>query len=210
MRAATRGVFFSRSGLDFFVRFSYNMVYIRASMQTANGGNMDKLNKTIKGYFTAALISTCLFVIGIPMIILGATGITPLSWLNKLIMILGIAFTAGDFYATPLLWITYGNARALLVLVSAIERMGISSVDALASHTRLTPEDIRAKLDLCFEKGYLTDFIRDGDTLRRQDPEGELHTMVCPACAARFDFRGEAGKCPWCGTVSFYKGGDEK
>ena len=67
---------------------------------------------------------------------------------------------------------------------------------------RLDADAVRAKIDLCFVKGYLEGYIRDGDTLRRPNPEGELHSVVCPACAARFEFRGESGKCPWCGTVT--------
>ena len=161
---------------------------------------MKKLNSQIKKAMIAAIAVTVLFVAGLPVLLLGTSKAFAVEGINTLFLVSGIVLLAGGFYATPILWIVYGGKRELLGIVSAIENQGLSTVEALASHTRLDADAVRAKLDLCFSKGYLDGYIRDGDTLRRPNPEGELHSVICPACAARFEFRGESGKCPWCGT----------
>lgn len=164
---------------------------------------MKKLDSQIQKYLIAAIVVSILFAAGLPVLLLGTSGG------NTFLLVLGIVLLAGGFYATPILWVVYGGKRELRSFVSAIEERGLSTVEQLASHTRLDADAVRAKIDLCFSKGYLEGYIRDGDTLRRPNPEGELHSVVCPACAARFEFRGESGKCPWCGTVTLADDGEK-
>lgn len=164
---------------------------------------MKKLDSQIQKYLIAAIVVSILFAAGLPVLLLGTSGE------NTFLLVLGIVLLAGGFYATPILWVVYGGKRELRSFVSAIEEGGLSTVERLASHTRLDADAVRAKIDLCFAKGYLEGYIRDGDTLRRPNPEGELHSVVCPACAARFEFRGESGKCPWCGTVTLTDDGEK-
>lgn len=166
---------------------------------------MKKLNSEIRHMLIAAIVVTVLFVAGLPVLLLGTSKAFAVAGVNTLFLVTGIVLLAGGFYATPILWVLYGGKRELLGFVSAIENRGLSTLEALASHTRLDADAVRAKIDLCFEKGYLDGYIRDGDTLRRPNPEGELHSVICPACAARFEFRGESGKCPWCGTLYVVK-----
>ena len=170
---------------------------------------MQKAEHTVKSLLIAALISSVLFVVGIPMIILGASGAFSATGVNRLFLIAGIVFTAGCFYGMPILWITYGNARELKRVVFAVEVQRLYTVERLSAHLNLTPEITRAKLDACFEKGYFPGFIREGDTLSPLSdtkPENELHSVECPSCSARFTFSGGSGKCPYCGTVYIWNG----
>ena len=170
---------------------------------------MKKLNSQIQKLLITGIVVSVLFAAGLPLLLLGATGAFSSSGVNTLFLVLGIVLLVGGFYATPILWVAYGGKRELRGFVSAIEDKGLSTVEQLTSHTRLDADTVRAKIDLCFAKGYLPDFVREGDTLVRRNPEGELHSVVCPSCAARFDFRGESGKCPWCGTVYVVKDSKE-
>lgn len=163
---------------------------------------MKKLNSEIQRLLIAAIVVSVLFAAGLPVLLLGTSHTFTSQGVNTLFLVSGIVLLAGGFYATPVLWVTYGGKRELRGFLSAIENQGLSTVEKLASHTRLDADAVRAKLDLCFAKGYLDGYVREGDVLTRPNPEGELHSVVCPACAARFEFRGESGKCPWCGTVT--------
>ncbi len=169
---------------------------------------MKKAEHTVKSLLIAALIASGLFVVGIPMIVLGASGTFAAGWVNRLILITGIVFTAGCFYGMPILWIAYGNARELKRIVFAVEVQRLYTVERLAAHLNLSPEITRAKLNACFEKGFFSGFIREGDTLtpiRDETAENALHSVECPACSARFVFEGSSGKCPYCGTVTIWQ-----
>lgn len=169
------------------------------------GINMEKVNRSVRSTFLAALLSTLLFVIGIPMLIIGATHTEAWGAGGTALMIAGIVFSAADFYAAPILWVTYGNRRTLSRVVFGVEKQGLTTVERLASHLRVKEDDARSQLDVCFAKGYLDDYVRDGDTIKKivpaQDPDEVEHDVECPSCAAKFTYRGAAGKCPYCGTV---------
>ena len=76
---------------------------------------MDKLKKDLKILLIFAVLSSVLLVTGIPMIIVGAgNGLT-------VVMVLGIVFTAVNFYACPLLWVFYGDMHIHKRIVFAIE-----------------------------------------------------------------------------------------
>lgn len=166
---------------------------------------MKKINGSIRRLLLAAFVSTVLFVVGIPALIIGATHTDAWGAGGTALMVAGIAAVAVDFYAAPLLWIAYGNRRTLARVVLGVEKQGLNTVARLASHLRIKEDDARGYLDACFEKGYLDDYVRDGDTIRKfvpeQDPDEVEHDVECPSCAAKFTYRGASGKCPYCGTV---------
>lgn len=167
---------------------------------------MKQIDRTIRILFWFALVWSVLMAVGIPLIIFGASA--P-EWLPvpTLWLVLGIAFTGGGFYGVPILWVTYGAKRELRGFVYAVEVLGLRDVAGLASHLRRTEDEVRAKLDVCLEKGYFPNLIRDGDCLtepKRQKPqtppEEAVHDVVCPCCNARFTYRGARGVCPYCGV----------
>ncbi len=165
---------------------------------------MKKIEQSLRIHFAFALTWSVLMVVGIPLIIFGAS--KP-QWLPlpTLFLVLGIVFSGGGFYGVPLLWVTYGAKRELRGLIYAVEILGLREVPQLASHLRKPEEDVRAKLDVCLNKGYFPALIRDGDRLvepiPQKDPEEEFHDVVCPCCGAPFTYRGTHGICPYCGIA---------
>lgn len=171
---------------------------------------MEKVDRSLRRTLAAALISSILLVVGIPMLVIGATHLGAWGAGGIVLMVVGIVLAAVDFYAMPLLWVAYGSRRVLAQVVFCIERRGLSTVERLASHLRAKEDDVRSWLDACFQKGYLDDYVRAGDTVTRlvpaPDPTETEHDAECPSCAARFTYRGVSGRCPYCGTVCREKG----
>ena len=168
---------------------------------------MEKIDRTIRKLFRFALVWSVLMAVGVPMIVFGAVG--P-DWLPvpTLWLVLGIAFSGGGFYGVPILWVTYGAKRELRGFVYAVEVLGLRQVPALASHLRRSEDEVRAKVDVCLEKGYFPMLIRDGDNLveavRREKAvpaEDAVHDVTCPCCNAHFSYRGDRGVCPYCGVA---------
>lgn len=165
---------------------------------------MKKIEQSLHIHFAFALACSILMVLGVPMIVCGAT--KP-DWLPlpTLFLILGIILSGGGFYGVPILWTTYGARRELRVLIYAVEVLELRDVAALSSHLRKPAEEVRTKLDTCLSQGYLPRLYREGDRLieptRRQNPADENHDAVCPCCSAHFTYRGTRGICPYCGVA---------
>lgn len=164
---------------------------------------MKKIEQALRIHFAFALAWSVLLVVGIPLIIFGAS--KP-EWLPlpTLFLVLGIVFSGGGFYGVPILWVTYGAKRELRGIVYAVEVLGLRDVAKLSSHLRKPEEDVRAKLDLCLSKGYLPLLIRNGDRLVEPgflDEEEALHDVFCTCCNAHFTYRGARGVCPYCGVT---------
>lgn len=158
---------------------------------------METIAKSTRKSLILALTFSVLFVIGIPMIPLGA--------INKIwaVMIAGIVFVAAGFYGTPLLWIGFGNKCGLKRLVYAVEREHLYTVAELSEQLSKKPKEIRSMLDTCFNRRYLTGYRRAGDELvlnERKAQTDELHPVECPSCGAKFSFKGTDGACPYCRT----------
>lgn len=156
---------------------------------------METINKATRAMLIAAVVCSVLFVAGIPMIVLGAV--------NKLwpVMVLGIVFTGGGFYATPLLWVGYGGKVTLKRLVYAIEAEHIYTVPELAEQLSKRPKEIRGLLDTCFNKRYLAGYKRAGDTLVLNEGKALAdaeHAAECPYCGAKFSYKGTDAVCPYC------------
>lgn len=116
----------------------------------------------------------------------------------------GIALLAVGFYGTPIGWTTsYLPARALARVVSAVTQEHLYTVGGIAAQLSMSEKEVRALLDTCFRRQYLTGLRREGDTLllNENTPLGKevLHAQ-CPACGARFSYTRESAFCPYCGT----------
>ncbi len=157
-----------------------------------------RLQKSKKAYFTMALVSSILFVVGIPMIVLGAV--------NKIwvVMAFGIAFTAIDFYAMPLLWVGYGNRCGYTRIVEAIVRQHISDVSVLAQQLGRPYKDTYHQVQVCMAKGYLEDYILDGNTIKANNYTpivAQQITEKCVNCGATFAYNPKnPTTCPYCST----------
>ena len=159
---------------------------------------MKQINKSATRLLVFAVLSVCLFVGGIPMIIIGAA--------NKMtaVMVLGIVFTAFDFYACPILFSIYGGVNTLKKVVKAVEIDRIYDVKNIAVQTGLNEEIVKADILKCIEKGYITGLLFDGETLRFNDnrkAERRRLRTKCLSCGAPIDYYAdESPVCPYCGA----------
>ena len=159
---------------------------------------MDKLKKDLKILLIFAVLSSVLLVTGIPMIIVGAgNGLT-------VVMVLGIVFTAVNFYACPLLWVFYGDMHIHKRIVFAIETEKLRSTPVIASQVGISVEQTEKMVRKCFEKGWLYGYVFDGTNIsvnNAKAPEDTEVFAVCPSCGASFSYRlTEPGVCPYCKT----------
>ncbi len=157
---------------------------------------MDKITKKLKTLLFVCVLVSVLFAGGIPMIPLGAANeVYP-------VMVLGIIFTGGGFFATPLLWVYYGEERSLYRIVVAVEKEHLYSVREIASQLSLNENQVRNTLTNCFRKGYLEGYIREGDEITTGEgtkPGGRTRAAECPYCGAKFTYQGRNAECPYCG-----------
>lgn len=170
--------------------------FVTMTVSRIESGSMEQMEKMIKKSFNVALTVTILFVIGIPLIPIGAV--------NKIwaLMIIGIVFTAFGFYGIPLFWISYGNKVSTKRLIFAIEVEHIYTVSQLAEQLAKPEAEVRELLNTCFQKCYLVGYRRDGDTIVLNEgvPLAEkMHTTTCPNCGATFSHKGTEAVCPFCG-----------
>ena len=156
--------------------------------------NQDKIKALI-----FALIATVLFIGGIPAIILGAGGRSPV------VMWVGIVLVVLNFYVMPIAWIQYGEKGRLVRLVSAITQEYVMKTEDLSAHLSRTADEIKADIRLCVEKGYLKGYVFDGTELRinsNRNPVYEMIPVICPNCGAKFAYkRTEQPVCPYCGLL---------
>ena len=161
---------------------------------------MEKINNKSKCLFIISIISSLLFVLGIPMIILGAVNdIT-------IVMILGIIFTAINFYAIPLLWIRYATIQNYKRLIFCIVNENIYSVEQLSLHLSLNINETKKRIQYCFGKGYLIGYLFNGTNILLNDNinhKDKLIFVQCKNCGASYTFsKQEQGFCPYCNTLN--------
>ena len=148
---------------------------------------MKMIERAVKKLFFLSMLFSVMFVAGIPMIVLGASkGIMP-------VMIIGIIFTALGFYGTPMFWVSYGGKVGLKRLVYAVTEEHLLTVQEIASQLSKSEKEVRSLLDTCFQKGYLSGFVRKGDELalnEAQAPSEKLHAAECQYCGAKFTYKG--------------------
>ena len=158
---------------------------------------MKKINAKITTLLSFAILSAILFVAGIPMIIIGA-GKMPV------VMILGIIFTAFDFYACPLLFTSLGTVKSLKRTLSAILNEHLYTTDEIAKQTGKTAEVVKRDILTCIEMEYLTGLLFDGTTLSYNDnrkADKRLLTVKCVNCGAAISYYSdESPVCPYCGA----------
>ncbi len=159
---------------------------------------MEKLNSALKKRLAISILSAFAFVGGIIMIILGAGKIPA-------VMITGIILTAFDFYACPILFVSYGSLVSLKRTVKAVSEENIYSVDKIATHTMKNPDVIKQEITKAIEKGYITGLLFDGETLSynsNRKASRSLLTAKCPNCGANVNYYSdETPICGYCGAA---------
>ena len=158
---------------------------------------MKAIQKDLRATLIFAILLSFALVGGIPAIIFGSSyGITPL-------LVIGIVCTAVGFYGTPMMWIAYSGKSALQRVVLAVTEEHLYSVDDIAAQLAQQPDDIRGKLDKCFQKRYLPGYRRDGDSIILNDGtplSQKTYKADCPYCGATYTYTADKPLCPYCGS----------
>lgn len=160
--------------------------------------NIYKINKEVKIRLLIGILISVAFVVGIPMIPLGAV----FKWWAM--MAIGIAFVGFGFYAIPIFWTNFGKKVTQKRIVFAVEREHLLTVQEISAQLSMNERQIRGILDECFRKGYLNGYIRRGDSIFRNEavaPEDKVHAVECIYCGAKFTYKGLTGICPYCGSA---------
>ncbi|MDD6995715.1 MAG: hypothetical protein SPH68_04190 [Candidatus Borkfalkiaceae bacterium] len=159
---------------------------------------MDAVEKALKKQLICAIAFSLMFAAGIPMIIFGAVRS---AWA---LMAAGIAFAAAGFYGTPIVWINYGDKVAQRRVVYAVTKEHLLTVQDVAAQLSKTEKDVRNLLSVCFNKGYLSGYVRQGDNIALNEakaPEERKHAAECRFCGAKFAYTGDVAICPYCGAA---------
>ncbi len=148
-----------------------------------------------RALIVAILMTICL-VGGIPVLIVGAA-----KHIGALLGI-GIACAVIGFYGTPMGWVIYGTACTRRRMVMAITQEHLSTVEELSSQLALNDNQVRGMLDVCFSKGFLIGYKRDGDNILFNDNVAlgkQTFHVQCPNCGAKFSYTKDNPNCPYCG-----------
>ena len=143
---------------------------------------MKAVNSYIRKLFILSLILSFALAGGVPMTVLGAVfQIWPL-------MGIGIACIVIGFYGTPIAWTSYGGAKSLQRIVSAVVEENLYSVNEIAAQLSISETEARNKLG-------------DGVVLNGNMPAGKKEMFAeCPNCGAKFTYTPETPRCPYCNS----------
>lgn len=166
----------------------------------ANSSN--QITADIKSKLIWACIGTIALVVGIPLIIVGATkGLWP-------VLTLGIICVVFGFYGSPMLWISYGECRALKRVVDAVMEENLTSVAEISQHLVLSEDVTKQQITKAINKKYIKGYIFDGETLKTNDKQAPKKKMVqkdkCKNCGGTLTETDEGWVCEYCGSV-FHK-----
>ena len=158
---------------------------------------MSNINADLKAKRYWAIVASCAFALGIPLIIYGA--------INSIWFLLGvgIACVLFGFYGTPILWVNYGSLRSLKRVVDAVMEEHITSVNELSQHLSTNNNSIRQSITKAINNKYITGYIFDGNNLisnTKQSPKKQVIQRKCANCGGTLIEIENGWKCEYCGS----------
>ncbi len=158
--------------------------------------NSSKINHDIRKMLIISIVASIAFVVGIPMIVLGAMNSTVL-------MIFGIVFVVFGFYGTPMLWISYAGLRSLKRVVDAVMEENLTTNAEIAMQLQTSERNIKAQITKAINKKYITGFIYNGEVLtpnEKQQPKKKIIENRCKNCGGTLEELDTEWRCPYCGS----------
>ena len=158
--------------------------------------NSSKINHDIRKMLIISIVASIAFVVGIPMIVLGAMNSTVL-------MIFGIVFVVFGFYGTPMLWISYAGLRSLKRVVDAVMEENLTTNAEIAMQLQTSERNIKAQITKAINKKYITGFIYNGEELtpnEKQQPKKKIIENRCKNCGGTLEELDTEWRCPYCGS----------
>lgn len=159
--------------------------------------NTNNINKDIKKHLLISIIISVMFVVGIPILIVGATNS------NYAIMGIGIAMVVIGFYGAPMMWVSYGNKRSLKNVVDAVMEDHLTTVGEIASQLQMRERPVRDLITNALRKKYITGYIFNGSTLtpnQKEAPKKKISSNRCPNCGGTLTEQTNGYTCEYCGS----------
>ncbi len=159
--------------------------------------NTNNINKDIKKHLIISIIISVLFVVGIPILIVGATNS------NYAVMGIGIAMVVIGFYGAPMMWVSYGNKRSLKNVVDAVMEDHLTTVGEIASQLQMRERPVRDLITTGLRKKYITGYIFSGSTLtpnQKEAPKKKIFSNRCPNCGGALTEQANGYTCEYCGS----------
>lgn len=162
----------------------------------------NKAKKYKNKVLLSALLFTIMFIVGIPLIIIGAMK-------SMALLIVGIFFVVMGFYGMPLLWVKFGTASKLESIACAIFDDGLTNISEIASQAHSNDKETVVLIKTAIEKRIIEGFTFDNEKkalkpLKSKDTE-ETVVIKCSCCGATYRGNAENPCCPYCGTPSDVK-----
>lgn len=153
---------------------------------------MKSIKKHCISLFIFSMISSLMFVCGIPFIIMGAKS-------NKILMIVGIIFTVWGFYGSPILWINFAQSKRLLTIYEQVTIDKILSASQIALNNNQTIDVVTENLKTLLQKRFLTGYIiNEKGELSKFEGKFNIINNKCPTCGANMERDGDKLYCSYC------------
>ena len=158
------------------------------------------INKDLKKMLIWAIVISVAFVVGIPILILGAVNSI---WA---LLAFGIACVVIGFYGAPIIWVQYGSNRTLKRVVDAVMEEHITTNAEIAQQLQIRERDAKAFITKAINKKYITGYIYNGVELIPNEKEEKKKKIVvqnkCKNCGAplKLDEKGNY-HCPYCNSI---------
>lgn len=123
------------------------------------------INKDLKKMLIWAIVISVAFVVGIPILILGAVNSI---WA---LLAFGIACVVIGFYGAPIIWVQYGSNRTLKRVVDAVMEEHITTNAEIAQQLQIRERDAKAFITKAINKKYITGYIYNGVELIPNEKE---------------------------------------
>lgn len=150
-----------------------------------------------------AIVLSIMFVAGLPILIVGATRLHQNGGFVAMLVI-GIVFVVLGFYGTPVAWVQVGAASRRANIVRAVNEEHLYTVKELAVRLNVSEKEASAALRECMQKGYLTGYLLEGDSVVLNENVAlgpKEYSVECSHCGAYVTSSGKGAKCPYCGCA---------
>ncbi len=154
---------------------------------------MEKAKSAKTNLLIISIIYSVLFVASIPGLVLSAVHkVTALMIICIVILVLG-------FYTLPVVWIKFGDVCTVYHVVYIIYTERLYDSEQIALQLQIEKKTVCNAIRTAIQKGYLTNFIFDGNVLTPNEKKKALAAKKCPNCGANLTAANGKYVCNYCG-----------
>lgn len=162
------------------------------------------IKKDCSKLLITSIILSIMFVVGIPLIVIGATNMSKNGFFIFL-FIVGIIFTVLGFYVMPIMWVIYGEKISLKNLFEIITIDKMYSVKELSLNLNKSESTIAKQITTLIQKRYLVGYtFVNRQELKVSDNAIKnvniMESKKCPNCGANLTIKNNVAFCEYCQT----------